>query len=166
MTKITHKIDNDAPLLPIENVTLTGMARHDADRFKAITVENRVLMNHIVKVYRTKGVVDSYNEHAGLRVSKLQKQIEEKEGYDTENLEMLIRLVKVVSSCFLEFFVYYVLRGLGLPCQILNFNHLSKIGHQMSLLEFINLKIHTSRHHFRNQIITQNNFYVTGNLKR
>lgn len=96
MSKITHKIDNDAPLLPIENVTLTGKAKHDVSRFKAITIENRLLMNHIVKMYRTKGMVDSFNELADIRVSKLQKEINTQKRYDRENFEMFQRLMKSV----------------------------------------------------------------------
>lgn len=97
MTKITHAIDNNAPLLPIENVTLTGKAKHDANRFKEMTIWNRTLMNQIIKMYRTKGVIDSHNKFAGLRVTKLKRQHKIMNRYDTENLELLIRLLKTVN---------------------------------------------------------------------
>lgn len=103
MSKITYEIDNDAPSLPIESVTLTGKAMNDASRFKCITVENRMLINRIVKMCRTKGEIDSYNENAGRMKSKLRKEIAAKKRNDMKNLEMLMRLLKAVSSSIIIF---------------------------------------------------------------
>lgn len=103
MENITTRINNLAPQLPVQCILGSSKALSDLHQFREITHKNRTLLARIDEIYRTQGYVDCHNSAADARVTRLYAMIREQHYRDYENLEILLRLLRVVCLSELDF---------------------------------------------------------------